>query len=207
MYKSGFSNIVGISEFGGSTKKAIRFKEGDCADKVHQYLSSLESLSDEDLLKREIKAEENRLLGNFVSTVSTVSLGDAKTLLRLLPVLAGNSRTTTHRIAMLAGGVVRKAHDTTEVEVDKSVYAKILKQAGRVCFRTGMRVGGEIQDRERILFGQFVKDTKEFESYKDCQQRKNKTIPSVAEPVQVACLGSKRSCARYFDDQMGYTNV
>ena len=202
--------IMGISQFGEAAVRGYKDVDADRADRAQQLLSSLAPLSDEDLLKREIKGEEVRLLAQICSIKTRFSVPEAMTLLRLLPMVAGQSRTVTHRMASFAGTVVRQAYDTAQNTADKAVYADRLKQAGKLCFRPNMRIGinGETQKQEYDLFGPFIQDTAEYRSFRARAKQRAKGTPNlIKEPAVVSRVYSSQRTARYFDDYLAYARV
>ena len=202
--------IMSISKFGEAAVRGYKDADADCVAQAQQWLSSLAPLSDEALLKRGIQGEEVRLLAQMCSIKTRFSVPEAVTVLRLLPVVADQSRTVTHRAASFAGLVVRQAYDAAQNPADKAVYADRLKQAGRICFRPNMRVGisGETQKQEYVLFGPFIQDTAEYKSFRTRAKQRAKGNPTIIkEPAVVSRVYSNQRASRYFDDFLAYARV
>ena len=209
MYKFEFS---GISEFGGAVVKGFSQKGEDYIDQTHQFLTAFKTMSEENLLKQEIKGEEARMLAQLCSSRTEMEVSDAMALLRLLPMMAKQSRTTTHGLACFAGKTVRRAHDTAKDDADKAAYAAILRQTGRLCFRSKMRPGTNKtqQQQECALFGPFIQDTEEYKSFqtRQCERAKGFAVAKNAkEAADAMCVGSRRRYARFLNDEMGYARA
>ena len=184
-------------------------------DQAKTLLAEVAKLSDEDLKRRGFKMGEPSFISHLNLAVwanrATLSLEEAVSLLRLVPLLAKTARDTTHRVTIFATHMLKDALKEEKSPDLQEAYTSLIRSAGAVCFKGRMREGLEanLSKQEYELLTHFVEKTSEFKDNQDRvagRQKKNHVALKdfMAEAPNAICIASHQSIMRLPKDEFAY---